>query len=87
MSMSCDALALPLLEFLAYKAGCAYLSDLPYASGWQRVRLAHALERVPAEAAVLREWNDALDYLAQAPPEETAQAARERLIQSLSRAQ
>lgn len=84
--MNCDPLTLPLLEFLAYKAGCAYLSDLPHASGWQRVRLAHALERVPAEAAVLREWNDALDYLAQAPPEETAQAARERLIQSLSRA-
>ena len=85
--MSCDALPLPLLEFLAYKAGCAYLSDQPHASGWQRVRLAHELERVPAEAAALREWNDALDYLAQAPPEETAQAARERLIQSLSRAQ
>ena len=83
--MSCDAL--PLLEFLAYKAGCAYLSDLPHASGRQRAQLAHELERVPAEAAALREWNDALDYLAQAPPEETAQAARERLIQSLSRAQ
>lgn len=81
--MNCDPLTLPLLEFLAYKAGCAYLSDLPHASGWQRVRLAHALERVPAEAAVLREWNDALDYLAQAPPEETAQAARERLIAAL----
>lgn len=86
MRVNCNPLTLPLLEFLAYKAGCAYLSDLPRASGWQRVRLAHALERVPAEAAVLREWNDALDYLAQAPPEETAQAARERLIQSLSRA-
>lgn len=86
MRVNCNPLTLPLLEFLAYKAGCAYLSDLPHASGWQRVRLAHALERVPAEAAVLREWNDALDYLAQAPPEETAQAARERLIQSLSRA-
>lgn len=87
MRVNCNPLTLPLLEFLAYKAGCAYLSDLPHASGWQRVRLAHALERVPAEAAVLREWNDALDYLAQAPPEETAQAARERLIQLLSRAQ
>ena len=82
--MSCDALALPLLEFLAYKAGCAYLSDLPHASGWQRVRLAHALERVPAEAAVLREWNDALAYLADGPPETSAQAAKERLIYLLS---
>ena len=81
--MSCDALTLPLLEFLAYKAGCAYLSDLPHASGRQRAQLAHELERVPAEAAALREWNDALAYLSQAPPEKTAQAARERLIATL----
>ena len=67
--MNCDALCLPLLEFLAYKAGCAYLSDLPLAGGWQRARLARELEWVPAEAAPLREWNDALRYLAHAPPE------------------
>ena len=28
MSMSCDALTLPLLDFLAYKAGCQYLSAI-----------------------------------------------------------
>lgn len=86
MRVNCNPLTLPLLEFLAYKAGCQYLSDLPFAGGWQRARLARELEQVPAEVAALWEWNDALDYLAQAPPEETAQAARERLIQSLSRA-
>ena len=37
--MRCDALALSLLEFLAYKAGCPYLSDLPRVIGWQRVRV------------------------------------------------
>ena len=83
MSMSCDALTLPLLDFLAYKAGCQYLSDLPYSGEWQRARLARELERVPAEAAALLEWNDALAYLSQAPPEKTAQAARERLIAAL----
>ena len=85
MSRSCDALALPLLEFLAYKAGCPYLSDLPRVSGWQRVRMARELEHIPAEDAGLREWNDALAYLAGAPPEETAQAARERLIHALEK--
>ena len=81
--MNCDPLTLPLLEFLAYKAGCQYLSDLPYAGGWQRARLVRELERMPAEAATLLEWNDALAYLSQAPPEKTAQAARERLIAAL----
>lgn len=79
-----NALALSLLDFLAYKAGCSYLSDLPRATGWQRARLARTLEDIPAEAASLRDWNDALDYLAQAPPVPTAQEARARLIAELS---
>lgn len=83
--MTSDALTLPLLEFLQYKAGCTYLSDLKSISGWQRTRLARVLEQIPAEAADLRTWNDALNYLAQAPPEETAEAARERLIAALMR--
>ena len=52
--MRCDALALSLLEFLAYKAGCPYLSDLPRVIGWQRVRMARELEHIPAETASLQ---------------------------------
>lgn len=79
-----NALTLPLLDFLAYRAGCTYLSDLPRATGWQRTRLAWALNDIPAHAASLHDWNDALDYLAQAPPAPTAQEARARLIAALS---
>ena len=82
--MNSDALTLPLLDFLQYKAGCAYLSDLRYIGAWQRQRLVRALEEIPAEAADLRAWNDALDYLAQAPPAETAETARARLIAGLA---
>ena len=82
--MRCDALALSLLEFLAYKAGCPYLSDLPRVSGWQRVRMARELEHIPAESASLHDWNDALEYLVQAPPEATPQAARGRLLERLN---
>ena len=81
--MSCGASTLPLLDFLAYKAGGEYLSNLPYASGGQKMRLIRTLEQIPAEAASLREWNDALDYLAQAPSEQTAETARARLIAAL----
>lgn len=77
-------LTLPLLEFLQYQAGCVYLSDLRYISCWQRARLARVLEEIPAEAAGLRTWNDALDYLAQTGPEQTAEDARARLIAALS---
>ena len=81
--MTSDALTLPLLEFLQYKAGCTYLSDLKSISGWQRTRLARVLEQIPADTADLRTWNDALNYLAQAPPAAIAEAARERLIAAL----
>ena len=79
-----NALTLPLLDYLAYRAGCTYLSDLRYISCWQRARLARVLEEIPAEAAGLRTWNDALDYLAQTGPEQTAEDARARLIAALS---
>ena len=83
--MHCDPLTLPLLEFLQYQAGCVYLSDLRYLGGWQRVQLARALAEIPAEAADLRAWNDALEYLAGAQPESTAEDARARLIAAMSK--
>mgnify|MGYP001779998758 FL=1 len=79
-----NALTLHLLEYLSHRAGCAYLSDLKYINGWQRARLARVLEEIPAGAADLRTWNDALDYLAQAPPEQAAEDARALLITKLS---
>lgn len=79
-----STLTLPLLEYLSYRAGCAYLSDLKYINGWQRARLARVLEEIPAGAADLRIWNDALGYLAQAPPEQAAEDARALLITKLS---
>lgn len=79
--MNHDPLALPLLDFLAYQVGSPYLSDLPRMNG---ARLARELEQIPAEAASLHDWNDALEYLAQAPPEATPQAARGRLLERLN---
>lgn len=78
--MNPNPLALPLLDFLAHRVGSAYLSDLHWID---RARLARELEQIPAEAASLHEWNDALGYLAQAPPEATPQAARRRLLERL----
>ena len=76
-----------LLEEFSNKANCDYLSDLRCLHEWQRARLARALEQIPPNAADLNEWNDALDYLARYPPEQSAEAARKRLIQLLSHPQ
>ena len=45
--MNTDVLTLPLLDFLQYKAGCTYLSDLRYISGWQKVQLPTCWRRSP----------------------------------------
>ncbi|CUP98240.1 Uncharacterised protein [uncultured Flavonifractor sp.] len=71
---------LSLLDLLTLQMNCTYLSDLRFLDGGQRAMLAHRLERLPAKAEDLRDWNDALEYLTGSPPEETAQAAKERLI-------
>lgn len=73
-----------LLEFMQVRMGFSYLSDLQFLSNCERMRLARVLADIPAASATLREWNDALMYLSNGPPEQTAEAARERLIQSLS---
>ncbi len=68
------------MDVLAAEMGCEYVSDLHFLSCCQRVRLAGKVERIPADAAALFEWNDALYYLARGRPERTAQAAKERLL-------
>ena len=63
---------------------CEYLSDLRFLSWEQCQYLAQRLERLTLREEDVREWNDALDYLTGAPPENTAQAAKGRLVSLLS---
>ena len=73
-----------LLDLLSIQMGCMYLSDLRFLSPEQRRYLARRLELLTPREEDVREWNDALDYLAEAPPEDTARAAKERLGHLLS---
>ena len=77
--------ATPLLEYLAGRCHCVYLSDLRFLNEAQRRRLAREVEAVSADAVSLREWNDALEYLTGRPPEQTAEEARARLSDCLAR--
>lgn len=76
-----------LLECLAQKAGCGYLSDLRYLSPWEQFHLSRELLHVPSEAFSLKTWNDALAYLTGLSQQADASAAKERLyilLRSLS---
>ena len=73
-----------LLDILAGEVRCEFLSDLRYLSAPDRRRLARKVRETPAGAVSLREWNDALDYLAGAPPERAPEEAKGRLAELLS---
>lgn len=68
-----------LLDLLTQQAGCEYMSDLFYMANEQRNRLSKAIKAIPTDAFSLREWNEALGYLAKLPPQASSQAARENL--------
>lgn len=73
-----------LLDLLSIQMGCMYLSDLRFLSLEQRRYLAQKLDCLTPREEDIREWNDALEYLTGAPPEDTARAAKERLVHLLS---
>ena len=73
-----------LLDLLSIQMKCEYLSDLRFFSQEQRRYLAQRLDRLTPREEDVREWNDALIYLTGASPEDTAQAAKARLLYLLS---
>lgn len=69
-----------LLELLAAKAGCGYLSDL-HAPEWAS-KLKEALEKTAPDLAGTPEWNEAARYIAGGEREfSSAREAREYLIE------
>ncbi len=72
--------SLSLVDYLAYQTGCAYVSDLRGRGSLGRYRLLRAVEKLRAEDFSLWDWNDALEYLADEGPEETAKDARRKLL-------
>ena len=82
--MPLDTLPEPLLDYLARQAGYRYLSDLRFMDRAARRHIVQMLNDLSPEAANLPDWNAALHYLVQAPPEQTEENARARLIAALS---
>ena len=72
-----------LLDDLAVQLHCQYLSDLRFLAVEERRSLADVIGRIPYTAGSLWEWNDALDYLVGAAPEQTVEAAKRCLLAHL----
>lgn len=63
---------------------CEYLSDLRFLTLGQREYLAQKRERLTPREEDIRDWNDALNYLTDAPPENTAQGPKAQLVQRVA---
>lgn len=75
-----SAQLLSLVDYAAYVAGCTYVSDLHNLNSVGKRRIARALEKVDPDTFSLREWNDALEYLVRAGPQQTPVSAKDILI-------
>ena len=71
---------LSLVEYISYKVGCTYISDLP---GLGKMKAVHVLDDVSADVYPLKEWNDALQYIVHGSAELTAEEARAALMRKL----
>lgn len=52
-----------LLEYLSLKVNCMYLSDLRYLRPAEFCKLVRVVQKLPADAFSVREWQDAMEYL------------------------
>lgn len=73
-----------LLDAMSIQMRCEYLSDLHDLDNEQLALLAQKVEQLSPEDVDLHDWNDALEYMAHAPPERIAKTAKERLVWFLS---
>ena len=73
-----------LLEYLAKKSNCTYMSDLRSMNEVQKRMLLNELLRLPPEAASEAQWNEALSYIEDIHSHESAYKARQDLIAAVT---
>jgi len=73
-----------LFDHLHELVGCEYISDLPGVAKLNPKIIIHSLSAIRPSDYPLSQWNDALNYLAKASAQETAEAAYALLISALS---
>lgn len=70
---------LPLVDYIAYAAKCAEISDLHQMDRIQKRRALHGLARVKENTYPIEQWNDAVAYIAGSEPQASICEARQVL--------
>lgn len=72
-----------LVDYLAAQIHCDYTSDLRFLDPLHRIQVAYILKTLSPTDWPVREWNDALEYIAQKLAMDTAEEAYQALLFSL----
>lgn len=73
-------LVIPLLDYLALRIGCLYLSDLRHLSCVDKLFLYNVVVKIEPEQESLKYWNDALVYITGQQPVKSCDEAKVRLL-------
>lgn len=76
-------ISLSLVDYLAAQLGCEFISDLRFLDKLNYLRLAHIVKTISPEDWPLREWNDALEYVANKQAAENCMLAYDMLLAEL----
>lgn len=72
-----------LIDYLAEKSNCTYVSDLHYLNRSQKQSLADEIRKISPFDFSLNDWNDALEYIVCAKPDALPISAKDCLIRLL----
>lgn len=72
-----------LIDYLAEKINCTYVSDLHYLDRSQKQSLANEIQKISPCNFSLNDWNDALEYIVCGKPDTLPISAKNSLIRLL----
>ena len=74
---------LPLIDYLAQKARCTYISDLRKLKRTTKFDLIDAVQQIPEEAYSMDDWNEALMYMSNREARYSSFTAKEEILEFL----
>lgn len=74
---------LSLVDYLAEKLGCDYISDLHFLNAKERLKMSIEVQKLNPEDWPIGDWNDALGYIANKPATDSCQSAYSELLAEL----
>ena len=74
---------LPLIDYLAQKVRCTYISDLRKLKRTTQFDLIDAVQQIPEEVYSMDDWNEALMYMSNREARYSSFTAKEEILEFL----